>query len=81
MKKPASVFELASFYNISIHELRVFNPDIFDLKRKLPAGTRIVLPRKVGESIVRAPLLGPSDVRKAKQRGIASEIEIIEYVR
>ena len=82
MKKPASVFEIASLYNISIHELRVFNPDIFDLKRKLPAGTRIVLPRKHGESLVETPRVGPLDSRdKKERRGIASELEFIEYIR
>lgn len=73
MKKPASIFEIAALYNISIHELRVYNPDIFDLKRKLPAGTRVVLPRRHGESLVAAP-----DVK----RGIASDqVEFIEYVK
>lgn len=82
MKKPASVFEIAALYNISIHELRVFNPDIFDLKRKLPAGTRIVLPRKHGESLVETPLVDPLNSHgKKEQRGIASDLEFIEYIR
>lgn len=83
MKKPASIFEVASLYNISINELRVFNPDIFDLKRRLPAGTRVVLPRKHGESIVMAPQSDDSskNVESDGGRGIASEFEFIEYIK
>lgn len=88
IKKPASVFEIASLYNISIHELKKFNPDIFDLHRKLPAGTRVVLPRKHGESLVLAPKFDafrknvdqtPGSISAA--RGLASEEEYIEYVK
>jgi len=82
MKKPASIFEIATLYNISIHELRVFNPDIFDLNKQLPAGTRVVLPRKHGESLVLAPRLAPSPMpHNEAGRGIASEVEFIEYVK
>lgn len=81
MKKPASIFEIAALYNISIHELRVFNPDIFDLKRKLPAGTRVVLPRRHGESLVEAPVVYPTEAPRREQRGIASDIEFIEYIQ
>lgn len=80
IRKPASVFEIASLYNISVHELKLFNPDIFDLKKKLPAGTRVVLPRKHGESIVLAPKLDASET-DGGARGIASEIDFIEYVK
>ncbi|MEW6057929.1 MAG: lytic transglycosylase domain-containing protein, partial [Bdellovibrionota bacterium] len=86
MKRPASIFEIASHYNISVYELRIYNPDIFDVKRKLPKGTRIVLPRKVGETFVRAPQIDPE--RKAPSvgpdddgRGIASEVETIQYIK
>ncbi|MBI3556385.1 MAG: transglycosylase SLT domain-containing protein, partial [Deltaproteobacteria bacterium] len=86
IKKPASVFEIAALYNISIHELKMFNPDIFNLRRKLPAGTRVVLPRKHGESIVVAPQLdpshpGPTGTGDPSGRGIASEEEFIEYIK
>ena len=86
IKRPASVFEIASLYNISIHELRLFNPDIFNPNRKLPAGTRVVLPRKHGESIVIAPQIdpahaGPNGGGEASGRGIASEEEFIEYIK
>lgn len=82
MKKPASVFEIAALYNISIHELRLFNPDIFDLKRKLPAGTRVVLPRKHGESLVETPKINPGNPRsKGEKRSIASDLEFIEYIQ
>jgi membrane-bound lytic murein transglycosylase D len=85
MKKPASVFELAALYNISVQEIRRFNRDIFDIKRRLPAGTRIVLPRKMGESLVAAPVVDPSTGAPAgggpaPGRGIASGSEIIEYI-
>lgn len=74
IKKPASVFEVAALYNISIHELKLFNPDIFNLKKRLPSGTRVVLPRKHGESIVNAPEISPHSNRR-----IASEVDFIEY--
>jgi membrane-bound lytic murein transglycosylase D len=82
MRRPASIFEISSLYNISIHELRVFNPDIFDLKRTLPAGTRVVLPRKHGESLVAAPkIAAPSGApSEPTSRGIASEVEYIDYI-
>jgi membrane-bound lytic murein transglycosylase D len=85
MKRPASIFEISSLYNISVHELRIFNPDIFDLRRKLPAGTRVVLPRKHGESLVQAPrvqgTMPDDESAPTATRGIASEIEFIEYIR
>ncbi|MBI3542668.1 MAG: transglycosylase SLT domain-containing protein [Deltaproteobacteria bacterium] len=88
LKAPASVFQIAAMYNISIHELRTFNPDIFNPRRKLPAGTRVVLPRKHGESIVLAPSLRPNELPAPTrgdggeaERGIASEEEFIEYVK
>jgi len=79
MKHPISIFEIATLYNISLHELRLFNPDIFDAKRKLPAGTRVVIPRKVGESLVEAPQF--QNQNTGPNRGIASEVEFIEYVQ
>ncbi|MGE4232157.1 MAG: lytic transglycosylase domain-containing protein [Bacteriovoracia bacterium] len=74
LKKPASIFEIAALYNISLYELRMFNPDIFDIKRRLPIGTRIVIPRKSGESVVSSPH------NKSQERGVASQIEFIDYI-
>lgn len=86
IKRPGSVFDLAAQYNISIHELRIYNPDLFDLKRRLPAGTRIVVPRKLGESLVSAPFLRPEidnkRVPRGPDRGLASDdVEIIDYLK
>jgi membrane-bound lytic murein transglycosylase D len=84
MRKPMSIFEIASLYNISLHELRVFNPDIFDIKRRLPAGTRVVIPKRVGESLVVAPQIDRGATPQATpnaSRGIASDLEFIEYIK
>ncbi len=53
--KSYSIFDIASQYNISIYDLKRFNPDIFDPKISLPKGTRVVIPRKVEGSIVQQP--------------------------
>ncbi len=74
VKKSLSIFEISSQYNISIHELRLFNPDIFDYKKKLPIGTRVVIPKKVEGSIVLSPV-------QEKTRDIASDLEFIEEIR
>jgi membrane-bound lytic murein transglycosylase D len=84
MRKPMSIFEIASLYNISLHELRVFNPDIFDIKRRLPAGTRVVIPKRVGESLVLAPRIESTATPSSPApgaRGIASDLEFIEYIK
>lgn len=52
MKKPASIFELASKFNVPLYDLKIYNPDIFDPKRKLPAGIRVVLPISHADSLV-----------------------------
>jgi len=52
LKAPSSMFDVAAHYRLSLQEIKIFNPDIFDLKRTLPVGTRVVIPRKVDQAFV-----------------------------
>ncbi len=46
---PQSVFEVAAFHQAPLDAVKTFNPDIFDLKRRLPKGTRVVIPFAIRE--------------------------------
>jgi hypothetical protein len=50
---PQSVFEVAAFHQAPLDAVKTFNPDIFDLKRRLPKGTRVVIPSTVRKVTVR----------------------------
>lgn len=75
MKKPISIFEVASLYNVSLHELRIYNPDIFSARRKLPAGTRIVVPGRVSDSLVRL-----DRAQKDSGRSVASDLDSVDIL-
>ncbi|MBI2605456.1 MAG: lytic transglycosylase domain-containing protein [Deltaproteobacteria bacterium] len=80
MKRPASIFEVSALYNISLYELKKYNPDIFETGRKLPSGTRIVIPRKVGESLVMAPAFDAGGSR-VPASAISAGFEFVEYLK
>lgn len=77
MKKPISVFDVSSIYNVSLFELKKFNPDIFDIKKKLPMGTRVVIPRKIEGSLVEWQLANDNSRAPADSIGLFEEIDTL----
>jgi membrane-bound lytic murein transglycosylase D len=46
LTKNQNFYEISSAYNVNLHDLKVFNPDVFTLDETLPKGWRVVIPYK-----------------------------------
>ncbi len=79
MKKSISVFDVASNYNVSLFELKKFNPDIFDIKKRLPIGTRVVIPRKIEGSLVEWQLSNDRARSPADELGLFEEVDSLVF--
>jgi len=62
-----SIFDIASKYNISLYDLKIYNPDIFKLNTKIPSGTQIVIPQNTSFKDIRSP-------------SSLKDLEIIDYL-
>lgn len=66
---PATFFEIASRHNSALDDLKRFNPDVFDLRKRLRKGVGVVIPQRV-ESVSRSSVDGDIHGVRGPQDGL-----------